>query len=64
MLNEDKNNDFLCMLEKMLSEYFLLTKKYLVEKNAKLEMLMKIKKMKQVKENLFRERAKKRTRNL
>ena len=54
MLNEDKNNDFLCMLEKMLSEYFLLTKKYLVEKNAKLEMLMKIKKMKQVKEEMVK----------
>ena len=54
MKDEDKNNDFLCSLEKMLSEYFLLTKKYLIEKNAKLEMLLKIKKMKKLKDDMVK----------
>ena len=54
MRDEDKNNEFLCSLEKMLSEYFLLTKKYLIEKNAKLEMLLKIKKMKKLKDDMVK----------
>ena len=54
MRDEDKNNEFLCSLEKMLSEYFLLTKKYLIEKNAKLEMLLKIKKMKKLKDDMIK----------
>ena len=54
MRDEDTNNEFLCSLEKMLSEYFLLTKKYLIEKNAKLEMLLKIKKMKKLKDDMIK----------
>ena len=45
MVLEDTNNVFLIALETMLQQYFNLAKKYLTEKNAKLEMLMKLKKM-------------------
>ena len=53
MVNEDKDNAFLQTIEEMLSKYFGLAKKYLGEKNAKLEMVLKIKKMQKVKEEML-----------
>ena len=52
MVHEDKGNVFLQTINTMLQNYFLLSKKYLVEKSAKLEMLVKIKKMQNLKEEI------------
>ncbi len=44
MVNEDEDNMFLKTLHDMLQRFFDMTKKYLTEKNAKLEMIQKVKK--------------------
>ena len=44
MVNEDPQNKLLLSVKQMLSKSFEMTKKYLVEKNAKLEMVAKIRK--------------------
>ena len=45
MVNEDTENLLLIAIKSMLVKYFQLTKKFLTEKNAKLEMLHKNKKL-------------------
>ena len=45
MVNEDAENLLLIAIKSMLMKYFQLSKKYLTEKNAKLEMLHKNKKL-------------------
>jgi len=45
MKKEDTDNEFLITLETMLQRNFDLSKKYLTEKNAKLEMVLKNKHM-------------------
>ena len=44
MTVEDKDNRLLIVIQKMLQRNFESSKKYLTEKNAKLEMMLKIKK--------------------
>lgn len=44
MVNEDSQNLLLLTVKDMLQKYFELTKKWLTEKNAKLEMVQKIRK--------------------
>lgn len=44
MVKEDSQNCLLLTVKSMLTKFFELTKKYLTEKNAKLEMVQKIKK--------------------
>jgi hypothetical protein len=47
MINDDKDNNLLITFRSMLFANFDLTKKYLTEKNAELEMVFKIKVRKQ-----------------
>ena len=49
MVQEDDQNLFLLTIKGMLQKYFELTKKFLTEKNAKLELIQKIKKQQQLK---------------
>ena len=44
MIKEDSENVFLVTIKGMLAKFFELTKKYLTEKNAKLELVQKIRK--------------------
>lgn len=44
MINEDPNNNFLIAIKQLLLKNFELTKKYMIEKNAKLDMIYKLKK--------------------
>ena len=50
MKKEDTDNEFLSTLETMLQRNFDLSKKYLTEKNAKLEMVLKNKHMQAARE--------------
>lgn len=43
MMQDDPENDLLITIRNMLQQNFELTKKYLIEKNASLEMVFKIK---------------------
>ena len=43
MINDDKDNNLLITFRTMLLRNFELTKKFLTEKNAELEMVYKIK---------------------
>ena len=47
MVNEDPQNKLLLTIKDMLQKMFELSKKYLTEKNAKLEMIHKIRKQKE-----------------
>lgn len=50
MTEEDVENKLLDTVQKMLKRSFELTKKYLTEKNSKLEMIQKVKKETELKE--------------
>jgi predicted metal-dependent hydrolase len=47
MINDDKDNNLLLTFRMMLLRNFELTKKFLTEKNAELEMVFKIRDRKQ-----------------
>ena len=49
MVQEDSQNLLLLTVKGMLQKYFEMTKKFLTEKNAKLEMVQKIRKQKEIK---------------
>ena len=51
MVLEDQRNLFLTTVKGMLQKYFELTKKYLTERNAELEMIQKIKKQQAMKQD-------------
>ena len=58
MTEEDVENKLLDTVQKMLKRSFELTKKYLTEKNSKLEMIQKVKKDAELKEKQKEKNAK------
>ena len=58
MTEEDVENKLLDTVQKMLKRSFELTKKYLTEKNSKLEMIQKVKKDAEMKEKQRQKNAK------